>query len=397
MGVALNWVLAINAGSSSIKSSLFDADNLELRSQINITGVNIHNQTLSITDQDGHKSNEEFNLNSIKEIINKYVDTLKSQIGDNAITGIGHRIVHGGPHNLKTRLIDEDFENELNSLIDYDPEHLPMAMTVVEVMKQNFDGISQVACLDTAFYADMPTLAKLTTLPRKYYDQGVRRYGFHGLSYTYLSTELNAKYGTTTAEGRVIFAHLGSGASLTATLHGRPVDTTMGFTPTSGVMMSTRTGDIDPGLAWYLERSEGLSAEQFNHMANFESGLLGVSEDSGDMYTLIQNRSGNVKATEAVDLFCYQVKKAIGALTTTLGGLDTLVFSGGIGEPSDIIRAQVLSGLEFLGIQIDQAKNLDQQEKISTNDSKVAVYVIPTNENLVIAREVKQLLEKEIK
>jgi len=222
---------------------------------------------------------------------------------------------------------------------------------------------------------------------------GLRRYGFHGLSYAYLLEAFRTAAGDTAANGRIIFAHLGSGASLMATQGGKAMDTTMAFTPASGVVMSSRSGDLDPGILGYLHTQTGMSIDQYNHMVNFESGLLGVSDLSADMRTLLEHEAANPQAAEAVDLFVYQIKKAIGGLATVLGGLDSLVFSGGIGQQSSVLRMRVAEGLDFLGIQLDPASNERHAELISVPGGRVGVHVIPTDEAQILSRQVVQMLD----
>jgi acetate kinase len=245
-----------------------------------------------------------------------------------------------------------------------------------------------VACFDTAFHHDLPRVAQLLPIPRRYEVQGVRRYGFHGLSYAFLMGELARLAGAEVAQGRVILAHLGNGASLAAVNRGKPMDTSMSFTPTAGVPMSTRTGDLDPGLVWYLARTEHMDAKGFNEMVNFKSGLLGVSETSSDMRDLLEHEKQDVRAAEAVALFCYQVKKWIGAFAAALGGLDTLVFAGGIGENAPPVRARICDGLGFLGIELDEKQNATNEGVISGKTSGITVRVIPTDEERMIARMV---------
>jgi acetate kinase len=245
-----------------------------------------------------------------------------------------------------------------------------------------------VACFDTAFHHDLPRVARLLPIPRRYEAQGVRRYGFHGLSYAFLMEELGRLAGTGAAQGRVILAHLGSGASLAAVREGKSVDTSMGFTPAAGVPMGTRSGDLDPGLVWYLARTEKMSAKQFNEMANTRSGLLGISETSSDMRDLLDRETQDVRAAEAVALFCYQVKKWIGAFAAALGGLDTLVFAGGIGENAPAVRARICDGLGFLGIELEEKLNAANEGVISAAGGGVAVRVIRTDEEQMIAKSV---------
>jgi acetate kinase len=250
-----------------------------------------------------------------------------------------------------------------------------------------------VACFDTAFHHDLPRVAQLLPIPRRYEAQGVRRYGFHGLSYAFLMGELARLAGPESAQGRVILAHLGNGASLVAVRDGKPVDTSMSFTPTAGVPMSTRSGDLDPGLVWYLARTEKMGAKQFNEMVNFQSGLLGVSETSSDMRDLLGREAQDVRAAEAVALFCYQIKKWIGSFAAAMGGLDTLVFAGGIGENAHPVRARICNGLTFLGIELEEQHNAASDGVISAATSRVDVRVIHTDEELMIARSVCHVLE----
>ena len=235
-------------------------------------------------------------------------------------------------------------------------------------------------------------MAQILPIPRRYEAQGIRRYGFHGLSYTFLMEEVERQSGPQASQGRVILAHLGNGASLAAVHRGQPIDTSMSFTPTAGVPMSTRSGDLDPALALYLARTEGMTSEQFNTMVNSQSGLLGVSETSSDMRDLLQYEANDIRAAEAVSLFCYQIKKCIGSFAAALGGVDTLVFAGGIGENSPAIRWRICDGLEFLGIELEESSNTNSVAVISTNASQTTVRVIRTDEEITIARSVLSII-----
>ena len=249
----------------------------------------------------------------------------------------------------------------------------------------------QVACFDTGFHRTMPRTAQIVPIPRKYWGLGIRRYGFHGLSYAYLMEELERIAGSAEARGRVVLAHLGSGASLAAVREGRCLDTTMGFTPASGLVMGTRSGDLDPSLNAFLAKAEGMTPQQFHRMVNQESGLLGVSETSADMRDLVARRETDLRAAEAFDVFCYRVKLGVGAMAAVLGGLDALVFSGGIGENSPEVRRRACEGLEFLGIALDDGRNRSGEPMISTDASPTRVRVIRTDEETVIARETIRL------
>jgi acetate kinase len=263
---------------------------------------------------------------------------------------------------------------------------------LIEALRQRYPKLPQVACFDTAFHRTMPRAAKLLPIPRRFDAMGIQRYGFHGLSYAYLMEELARVAGAQASQGRVILAHLGNGASLAAVRDGRSIDTSMGFTPAGGLTMGTRPGDLDPGVAWFMMQAENLTPKQFNNLINHESGLLGVSETSSDMRDLLAHESEDVRAAEAVALFCYQVKKWIGAYVAALGGVDTLVFTGGIGENAPLVRARICDGLDFLGIEIDEKRNAANADMISAETSRVTVRVMHTDEELMIAKTVCQTL-----
>jgi acetate kinase len=320
------------------------------------------------------------------------MDWIEERSGRDALTAVGHRVVHGGPKYYKPQRITAEMITELKQLSPFDPDHMPQEILLTEAFHRRFPDLPQVACFDTAFHHDLPRVAQMLPIPRHYEAQGVRRYGFHGLSYAFLIEELARLAGPDAAQGRVILAHLGSGASLAAVRNGKSVDTSMSFTPTAGVPMSTRTGDLDPGLVWYLARTEKMSATQFNHMVNFQSGLLGISETSSDMRDLLKHEMQDVRAAEAVALFCYQVKKWIGSFAAALGGIETLVFAGGIGENAPVVRARICDGLGFLGIELDEKHNAANAGVISAASSRVVVRVIHTNEEQMIAKTVCQVV-----
>ena len=305
---------------------------------------------------------------------------------------MGHRVVHGGPKYSDPQLITKEMVEELHQLTPFDPEHLPEEILLTEAFHRRFPDLPKIACFDTAFHHDLPRVAQLLPIPRRYEAQGMRRYGFHVLSYAFLMGELARLAGAEAAKGRVILAHLGNGASLAAVREGQSVDTSMSFTPTAGVPMSTRSGDLDPGLVWYLARTEKMSAKQFNEMINFQSELLGVSETSSDMRDLLKCGTRDVRAAEAVALFCYQIKKWVGAFAAALGGLDTLVFAGGIVENAPIVRTRICEGLGFLGIALEEKRNAANEGVISAEASRVSVRVIRTDEEWMIASTVCRVL-----
>ena len=322
-----------------------------------------------------------------KECVEPLMVWLERKVTMTDLVAIGHRVVHGGPRYSEPQRLTSEVMVELRRLSPYDPEHLPAEIELIETLGRRYPTVPQVACFDTAFHRAMPRVARLLPIPRRYDEAGVRRYGFHGLSYAYLMEELTRIAGQE-AKGLVILAHLGNGASMAAVQRGRCIDTSMGLTPTAGLPMSTRSGDLDPGLLAYLSKTEGMTVEQFHTMVNRQSGLLGLSETSSDLRDLLANEANDPRAAEAVALFCYQTKKWIGSFAAALGGLDTLVFSAGIGEHSSVIRSRICSGLEFLGVSLDDARNTNDDAIISSEASRVTVRVIHTDEESQIARAV---------
>ena len=303
----------------------------------------------------------------------------------------GHRLVHGGARYHEPQRITPKFLSELEKLVPLDPDHLPAAIKGILFVAKKFPRLAQVACFDTAFHSSLPPVAKMYALPRRFYDEGIRRYGFHGLSYEYVVGELR-KIDAKLATGRVIIAHLGSGASMVALQDGKSMDTSMGFTPLEGLVMSARSGDVDPGLLLYLLAEKKMSAKEAGVLLNKQSGLLGVSGSTGDMRTLLEKAAQDSHAAEAIDSFCYRAKKYIGAYAAALGGLDALVFTGGIGERAPAIRERICNGLEFLGIRIDAARNAANAPVISASDGRVNVRVIQTDEDLMIVQHAKAVL-----
>jgi len=300
-------------------------------------------------------------------------------------------VVHGGARYHQPERVTPELIEELRRIVPLDPDHLAGEIEVIEAFRRLDPGLPQVACFDTAFHHDLPRVAQILPIPRRFEAAGVRRYGFHGLSYAFLMEELARVAGAGAARGRVVLAHLGSGASLAAVRDGKCVDTSMGFTPAAGLVMGTRAGDIDPGLVRFLMRTEGLTAEGFDHLVNRESGLLGVSETSPDVRDLLARQGDDPRAAEAVALFCYQAKKWVGAYAAALGGLDTLVFSGGIGENSPEIRGRICEGLGFLGVALDPTRNAAGGPVISADAAPATVRVIRTDEEWMIARAAARL------
>jgi acetate kinase len=387
-------LMTINGGSSSIKFALFAPGSAPRRVlEGEIERIGSPEASLKVA---GREPSDIFSRQVTAPdhpaAVSLLMDWLEERSARATLIAVGHRVVHGGPKYSEPQLITEEMAAELHRLSPFDPEHLPEEILLTEAFQRRFPDLPQVACFDTAFHHDLPRVARLLPIPRRYEAQGVRRYGFHGLSYAFLMEELARQAGTEAAQGRIILAHLGNGASLAAVRDGKSIDTSMGFTPTAGIPMSTRSGDLDPGLLWYLARSEGLDAKGFNEMVNFHSGLLGISETSSDMRVLLDHEGEDVRAAEAVTVFCYQVKKWIGSFAAALGGVDTLIFTGGIGENAPPIRARICAGLEFLGIELDEAQNSVNAKKISSPTGQVTVRVIHTDEEQMIAKTVCRLL-----
>ncbi|MGZ8173842.1 MAG: acetate/propionate family kinase [Methylobacter sp.] len=387
-------ILTINGGSSSIKFALFEADGpLRRILEGGIERIGLPEATLRVKGvNQADNFSQPVTAQDHTAAVGVLMDWIEERLGHDALTAVGHRVVHGGPKYSKPQRITAEMIEGLRRLSSFDPQHMPEEIRLIEAFYRRFPELPQVACFDTAFHHDLPRVAQLLPIPRRYEAQGVRRYGFHGLSYAFLMGELARLAGTDAAQGRVILAHLGNGASLAAVRNGKPVDTSMSFTPTAGVPMSTRSGDLDPGLFWYLARTEKMSARQFNEMVNSQSGLLGVSETSSDMRDLLDRETQDVRAAEAVALFCYQIKKWIGSFAAALGGVDTLVFAGGIGENAPIVRTRICDGLGFLGIELEEKPNLANEGVISAKTGRVSVRVIPTDEEWMIASMVCRVL-----
>ena len=388
-------VLTINGGSSSIKFALYQTNKSFIQLlHGNIDRIGLSDSKLTFSKgEESPKESVQVELKDHQSATNFLIDWLEKRIDFSSILGVGHRVVHG-MHHTQPEIITQELLDELHNITPYDPDHLPAEIDIIKSFRKRNPKLIQIACFDTAFHQSMPRVAKLLPIPRKFDEKGIQRYGFHGLSYSYLMEELAQVVGAKAAKGKIILTHLGSGASLAAVRNGKSIDTSMGFTPTSGIMMGTRSGDLDPGVAWYILQSERLTPKQFNNLINLESGLLGVSGISSDMHDLLGLEKEDIHAAEAVELFCYQAKKWIGAYAAALGGLDTLVFAGGIGENAPIIRSRICEDLEFLGIELDKMKNKKNAAVISTEKSKVNVRVIKTNEELMIAKMVTKCLKQ---
>jgi acetate kinase len=378
-------ILTINAGSSSIRFAAFETSGRPTRV---LDGKMERIGTPEVCFMVGRSGEAPKQIDMAdargQSAADSLVEWLKVQSVVAKPDAVGHRVVHGMLHTAPQRVTPEIMA-ELQRITPYDPEHLPREIDLIEALQRLYSDVPHVVCFDTAFHRTMPRVATQLPIPRRYLAKGVQRYGFHGLSYTFLMQELIRIGDPAATQGRVILAHLGSGASLAAIQNGRSVDTSMGFTPTAGLVMGTRSGDLDPGLMSYLALNESMSAAQFQAMVNHESGLIGISETSADVRDLLGREANDPRAADALAIFCYQAKKWIGSFAAALGGIDTLVFTGGIGENAAPVRRRICDGLQFLGIELDESLNQRNAPRISLDRARVVTRVIHTDEEFVIA------------
>ena len=434
-------ILTINSGSSSLKLALYRVDDWQTLVRGGATRLGLHGGRLRIADARGCALlDREVGPIDHLAAFHELAGWIRHNYPAGSLKAIGHRIVHGGSRFTEPHLVTDDMIRSLEELAAIDPDHTPQSISMLRRSAANFPGVPQVACFDTAFHRHMPRFAQMYALPRRFYDEGILRYGFHGLSYEYICSALAKIDGGTSLEcgdssplshgtpnsqssgevgqasslllepsvssnsrneaessvsgtSRVVIAHLGNGASMAAILNGTSIDTTMGFSPVSGLVMGTRCGDLDPGAAVHLIEERKMTPELVTALINKKSGLLGVSGSSEDMQDLLGREATDPHAAEAIQLFCYSAKKYLGAYAAALGGLDTIVFTGGIGENAATIRQRICSDLDFLGIKIDAARNNANAPLISADDAKVRVRVIKTNEDLMIARHTARLIE----
>lgn len=380
-------ILCINAGSSSLKFSVYSSSPTQEGDLRVLSGA-----IEAIGQPAGRfwmKGSEDRKLCAAEQAFSNHVEAIGAMVAGleqqhvGNVVAAGHRIVHGGPYFSDPVIVDPSVRTKLEELVPYAPLHLPTQIAIIDEISKRRPGLPQVACFDTAFHSRLPEIAKRFALPRQLYDEGVRRYGFHGLSYEFVTGMLGRELGQ-----RAIIAHLGNGASMVALEEGRPIDTSMGLTPTGGFMMSTRSGDLDPGVLIHLQR-RGWTAERLEAMLDRRAGLAGVSSVSSDMKTLLEIRAKDQRADLAVTMFCYQVRKTIGAYAAVLRGLDTLVFTGGIGERAAEVRRDICHGLGFLGIELEQDANLRHADVISTAGASCKVRLVQTDEDLMIARHTR--------
>ncbi|TWW01596.1 acetate/propionate family kinase [Chitinophaga pinensis] len=384
-------ILTINCGSSSLKFALFDFTSLTLISKGNIQNIGA-DSSVHIEDAAGHEERAIQPVPDLNAAIQLLTGLLQESYAPYAIHAIGHRIVQGGKAHYLPERITPALLDAFESLIPLAPGHLPAEITAIRAFASAYPTIPQIACFDTAFHKDMPFAAKYFAIPRHLWEDGIIRYGFHGLSYEYIYQQLQQS-SPQEAKGKIIIAHLGNGASIAAIRDGKSIDTTMGLTPAGGLVMSTRSGDLDPGIILYLlKEKQFISERALNELLNKQSGLKGVSGTAADIQTLLEMESTDPKAAEAVQLFCYQAKKYIGALTAAAGGIDTLIFTGGIGLHAPLIRQRICADLDYLGIQTDAALNNDNRDIISLESARVKVRVMATNEEYIIAQHTQQWL-----
>ncbi|MGH8255073.1 MAG: acetate/propionate family kinase [Steroidobacteraceae bacterium] len=385
-------ILTVNGGSSSIKFALYDRASLQRGLHGKMDRIGVPGTKLTVVSEHATQTvNCDARVCDYATAAHFMIDWLQYQPDFESLAAVGHRVVHGMRHSAP-ELVKQELLDELHRIQPYDPEHLPGEIMLIELLQQRYPRIPQVACFDTAFHSKLPRVARLLPIPRRLEEKGVQRYGFHGLSYAYLMTELERLGDPAARSGRIVLAHLGNGASMAAVRDGQSVDTSMAFTPTSGLPMSTRSGDLDPGLVGFLANTEDMTARQFAQMVSLDSGLLGISGSSSDIQDLLERERTDAHAADAVKVFCYQAKKWIGAFAAVLGGIDTLVFAGGIGENSPVIRARICAGLRFLGIELDGPRNASNAAVISQDGRGVTVRVIRTDEEIMLARAVVDVL-----
>lgn len=386
-------LLSINAGSSSLKVAVFDDEKPEIpKTSVSVEGIGTSESCLIPEGKFGSDDTKWVPIEShdaAAELIKQwFVEDLS--ISPEDIKAIGYRAVHGGDEFKQAALVTKEVVKHLEEIAPLAPNHMPATLASIHAFTTAYPDTNHVVCFDTAFFHDIPEVAKALPIKKEIREKyNIKRYGFHGLSYQSLLDSFQQNEGEEAAKGRIIMAHLGSGASVTAVVNGSPVDMSMGFTPVSGIMMSTRTGDIEPGVITFLQK-KGISADEIAQIVTHESGLLGVSGTTADMYTLLQTQATNPDVALAIELFAYKLKKQIGAYIAALGGVDSIIFSGGIGERSAEIRRRVLSGLEFAGVELEEARNEKNDRQISSDNSKVGVHVIQAREDVSI---IKQTLE----
>ena len=376
MKVTTPVILTVNCGSSSLKYGLFSQSD---------TPEQLHSGQI--------RDIGKLPVKDMEAAVDQLIAVLNERFSDYEITAVGHRIVQGGLQHMEPEKVTDQLLSSLSKLTSLAPDHLPAELAAIRAFAQVFPRATQIVCFDTAFHQHMPFVARHYALPRRLWEQGLLRYGFHGLSYEYIMQQLQ-QTAPETANGRIIIAHLGNGASMAAVHKGHSIDTTMGLTPAGGLVMSTRPGDMDPGVILYLLKEQKMSTDELNELLNKQAGLKAVSGKASDIEDLLETASEHDHAAEAIDLFCYQARKYTGALAAAMGGLDTFIFTGGIGEHAPEIRQRICEGLEFLGMHIDTIQNEQAAAVISARGSAVVIRVIPTSEEQMIAQHTRQWLQR---
>ena len=397
-------IFVLNCGSSSVKYQLIQIDTEESLARGSVERVGMSDALLSIMRSDGYKAKFEIeildHIQAIEQILVYLQHDKHGVIKDKSeLEAVGHRVVHGGQQITESVLIDEEITTKIRQCVELAPLHNPHNLSGINAAMQNLPGIPQVAVFDTAFHSTMPPKSFLYALPYVFYLRDeIRRYGFHGTSHYYVSKRAEKLHGGDPRKLKIITAHLGNGCSITAIKGGKSIDTSMGLTPLEGLVMGTRCGDIDPSVILQIISREELSLHEANSLLNKHSGLQGLSGTSSDMRDLIETGGRDDERVDlAINIYCYRLTKYIGSYAAALGGQDALVFTAGVGENSPLIRGKVCEGLEFLGIELDKkanAKAIGTEALISKKDSRVKVFAIPTNEELVIARDTERIVKK---
>lgn len=397
-------ILVLNCGSSSIKYKLFEMSKSEVLAQGGIEKIGLEDSFLKLTKPDNqkvtihksipeHQTGVEMILNVLTSAENGCIQSLSE------IQAVGHRVVHGGEKFNESVVITQEVINKVEECIELAPLHNPSNLIGIRAVESLMPGVPQVAVFDTAFHQTMPPKAYIYGLPYSYYENfGIRRYGFHGTSHRYVTKRACELLGVPYDHQRIVSAHIGNGASIAAIKNGKSIDTSMGMTPVDGLLMGTRSGEIDAGVLTFIQDKEHLDHQQLNDLLNKRSGVLGVSGVSSDMREIEDAvKAGNERAILAMDMYNYRIKKYVGSYAAVLGGLDILIFTGGVGENQWVTRTDVCANMEYMGIKIDESKNIGMRGKemvLSTPDSKVAVLVVPTEEELMIAHDTMELLSK---
>jgi acetate kinase len=384
-------LLTVNAGSSSLKLAFYETDSLARNAILSVERIGSTKARLLINESSGntqHKIEATDHTGALDEVFHRL-----PELDASGLDAVGHRMVHGGSDHAKPEAITTGLLNELAQLKHLDPTHMPQSLSLIASLTRRFPNVPQFVCFDTAFHRSMPDIAQRYPLPRWALEAGVRRYGFHGISCESIVGQLE-QISPQSVAGRILIAHLGNGASVTAVRGGHSVDSSMGFSPTGGLMMGTRSGDLDPTVMTYLARARAMTTDALEQLVNDQAGLLGVSRTSQDMRDLLDRARSNREAADAIELYCYVARKHFAALAAALGGVDTIVFTGGIGEHAAPIREKICSGLEYLGAQLDRKRNVAHESVISKDRSRVVIRVITTDEDLVIAKHVVALLNE---